>query len=177
MQKIIKSLLILILTIFPILSKADNQQEITSEVESMQEDNTINKDEVSLNQEELLDYLSNSISFEKEKNRLINELEIAKLKSEISKIEKENANIENNNSNQVYNEDITYENNAEIRTVKSENKRPKIIIFSEVAGMSKFGVLIDNRVKFFDLNKEFKDNSGNRYIINKRNNNYVISNR
>lgn len=177
MQKIIKVSLILTLAIFPLLSKADETQEVTSEIENVQEDNKVDVEEISLDQEQLLDYLSNSISFEKEKNRLINELEIAKLKSEIAKIENENANSENKNSNRIYNEEVTYENVSETRVAKTENTKPKIIIFSEVAGVSKFGVLVDNRVRFLDLNKEFKDNLGKRYIINKRNNQYVISDR
>lgn len=177
MQKIIKVSLILTLAIFPLLSKADETQEVTSEIENTQEDNKVDVEKISLDQEQLLGYLSDSISFEKEKNRLTNELEIAKLKSEIAKIENENANSENNNSNRIYNEEVTYENVSETRTVKTESTKPKIIIFSEVAGMSKFGVLVDNRVRFLDLNKEFKDTLGKRYIINKRNNQYVISDR
>ncbi|OAT26473.1 hypothetical protein [Proteus myxofaciens] len=180
MQKIIKLSFIVLLTALPMSSFAEEPQQgeiaQTSENENIQqEDETVNTDDISLDQKQLLGYLSNSISFETERNRLQNELEIAKLKSEIAKIEQTNAKSDEKINNNSYQEDEYSENTQEVKYEKPSS--PQIVLYSEVAGVSKFGVLMDNKISFLDLNKEFKDNAGSRYIINKRNNRYVVSSR
>lgn len=47
---------------------------------------SINKNEVNIQQEELIDIMKENISFEKEKRQLVNELALEKLKNELKKL-------------------------------------------------------------------------------------------
>lgn len=171
MQKINKSLF----AMFLIFLSSNSFSEV--QVENV-DDIVVNVEDDSFEQEDLLDYISENVEFEKKKNKLKNQLELEKLKSEILKLKSDSNGVISDSGiddSLSYTENtITYQSSS---VIDGESKRipPKLILVSDVGGVSAFGVSVDGKIKFVKLNSEFKDISGNKYQVKKQNDKYIVS--
>lgn len=173
MQKITKTLFLTLMIFNSTLTASEELSNAElEEIYTANEDNS-EGNQVSLDQEQLLTYLEDSMEFETQKLKLKNQLEIEKLKSEIAKLKDENK----SSDSRFESESIDYYDNNSYESEKNipqKETKPTLLLSSDVGGITTFGVSVNDKLTFVRLNKEFKDNSGKKYYVRSQNGKYVI---
>lgn len=165
MQKINKSILSLLATLILFSANACAEDEIQSDTKE-----TKYTEEQSVDQDLLSEFLQKTVEYETEKRDLSNQLELEKIRFELAKVKAEIRNTSGNS-----NDDYLYDYNETqepIKTIRIE--KPKIILFSQIGGLNKFGIYSGGKTTFVSSNERFTDSSGKSYIVKKSGNRYIL---
>lgn len=102
-------------------------------------------------QEHIIQMMQDDISYDAKKRELSNELELEKIRSEINKLKEDNEPI---SVEPVRAPEVAEPVQPDVQTVEAV-ALPKVVLVSEIAGVSRVAVSYDDGVKMVRLNEKF----------------------
>ncbi|MFF6009674.1 hypothetical protein [Rahnella sp. R3(2024)] len=111
-------------------------------------------------QEHIIQMMQNDITFDAQKRELSNELELEKIRSEINKLKEDNEpiSVEPVRAPESVQPDVQPVETVEAVTL------PKVVLVSEIAGVSRVAVSSGDGVKMVRLNEKFTQ-EGHQFIV------------
>ncbi|WP_421670911.1 hypothetical protein [Rahnella sp. EDr1-12] len=111
-------------------------------------------------QEHIIQMMQNDITFDAQKRELSNELELEKIRSEINKLKEDNEPI---SVEPVLAPESVQPDVQPVETVEAV-ALPKVVLVSEIAGVSRVAVSSGDGVKMVRLNEKFTQ-EGHQFIV------------
>ncbi len=111
-------------------------------------------------QEHIIQMMQDDISYDAKKRELSNELELEKIRSEINKLKEDNEPI---SVEPVRAPEVAEPVQPDVQTVEAV-ALPKVVLVSEIAGVSRVAVSYDDGVKMVRLNEKFSL-EGHQFIV------------
>ncbi|KQN48882.1 hypothetical protein ERD95_13140 [Enterobacteriaceae bacterium ML5] len=114
-------------------------------------------------QEHIIQMMQNDITFDAQKRELSNELELEKIRSEINKLKEDNEPI---SVEPVRMPEVPEPIQAEVQRVETVQAvaLPKVVLVTEIAGVSRVAVSSGDGVKMVRLNEKFTQ-EGHQFIV------------
>ncbi|WP_122097456.1 hypothetical protein [Rahnella sp. Larv3_ips] len=114
-------------------------------------------------QEHIIQMMQNDITFDAQKRELSNELELEKIRSEINKLKEDNEPI---SVEPVRAPEVTEPVQPDVQPVETVEAvaLPKVVLVSEIAGVSRVAVSSGDGVKMVRLNEKFTQ-EGHQFIV------------
>lgn len=168
MQKINVFLPLLILTSF-CLQAAPQAQVNTEPGVSQPAEATMPEVPVTAGQEQIVRALQDDITFERQKRQLSNELALEKLRAELQKVRGENAPAVTMPATPPP-VAIPVRDESSVPAPVPQSAPPRVILVSQVAGISRVGVSVNGQLRFVGRNETFPANGKQYRLVPAKNN-------
>lgn len=143
--------------------------------ENQTENKPVEEPEPELVQQHVIKMMQDDFSFETQKRSLSNELELEKIRNQIDKLKQEsNKQAVTMIAPPMASPQAAVENTPQISAPPVvEMNKPKVLLVSQIAGVSRVAVEGDNGVKLVKLNESFAMN-GKKYVVSNGQNNIPV---
>jgi hypothetical protein len=147
--------------------------------ETQTENKPVEEPEPELVQQHVIKMMQDDFSFETQKRSLSNELELAKIRSQIDKLKQESnkqpeAGAVTMIAPPMASPQPAVGNTPQVSALAEvEMNKPKVLLVSQIAGVSRVAVEGDNGVKLVKLNESFAMN-GKKYVVSNGHNNTPV---